>query len=134
MFAVRARLNTEASGNYSWVVTAAMACPDEQRRLSLLPRRFEVLGEDPDVLCLLGPPASLFVTKTGILYSRGRLVVDSFCTSVATRFEQVEYTSSITRVSNKPASRSTKGLRLRSGGFGTAPGKHLEKLTERIAD
>lgn len=131
--AVKLKLNTKSNGRMFRVVVAAMPRPDENRRPTPVRRMLTSLVDDPEILCPFSSFISPFFTDTGCTRSKGRVVVDNFSTSVATRFEQVIYVSSIIMATYAIDSRRRKRYRRNDGTFTIAPTLHLEKLTDRTS-
>lgn len=114
---VRRKLNTKSNDRTFRVFVAAMARPDEQRRPSSLRRLVKYLVEVLNVLCPFGPSLSFFPADTTSVRSRGRVVVEIFYTSVATRLEQAMSTSSVIIACYAADARSKQRFRAEGGAF-----------------
>lgn len=95
----RAKMNTKMSEIVFLVVAAAMASPDEQRRLSPLQSMLSSLVRDVTVCYTFSSSIFRFPIYIGSTRSRRHIAADSSRSDVATRLEQVIYTFSIVMTS-----------------------------------
>lgn len=77
--------------------------------------------EAPNALCSFCPLVSRFLADTVSMRSKSRIALDRFCTSAATQFNLVLYTSAVIMALYTKDLRTKKTCDVQCGGFAALP-------------